>query len=261
MPVAIMLVVTVVVAACQPVSLAPLPSLAGLLESPSSSLSSGGPAASGASSSPSASASTAPGAREALAVLDGLRSFADDPAQTYRVSFTGDSRHTTAILKVKGTLDASGDDAAIGATFRVPGKGGGRTDYRLVNGTDWMRFDKGAWRGLKAPPPDVVLDPFAGVHDGSRVQYLGPVDGEDGHFQVQLGAMYLHPALIPARNLTRETVTATKLLLVTDAAGTPIRGTWTMRGTGRVSGQLQAIAIELDLRFSKIGEPLTIKKP
>jgi hypothetical protein len=257
LPAAILLAATASLAACQPVSLAPLPSLAGLLESPSASA--GGGATPGES--PSASASAAPGAADALAVLDGLRAFADDPAQTYRVSFTGDSRHTTAILKVKGTLDVSGDDAAIGATFRVPGKGGGRTDYRLVNGTDWMRFDKGAWRGLKEPPPDVVLDPFAGLHDGSRVQYLGPVDGEDGHYQVQLAGMYLHPALIPARNLTREKVTATKLLLVTEADGTPVRGTWTMRGRGRVSGQLQAIVIELDLTFSKIGEPLTIRKP
>ena len=56
-------------------------------------------------------------------------------------------------------------------------------------------------------------------------------------------------------------LTKAKVLLVTDAAGIPVRGTWTMRGQGRISGQLQAIAIDLDLTFSKIGEPLTIKEP
>ena len=246
------------IGACQPVSLAPLPSLGGLLASPSPAPS---PSAAGASTSPEASASTPAGAAAALAVLDGLRAFAEDPDQTYRVSFTGDSRHTTDILKVKGTLDVSGGDAAIAATFRFPRQGTGRSDYRLVNGTDWVRFDKGSWKGLKSPEPDVVLDPFAGLHDGSRVQYLGPVEGEDGRHQVQLSGTYLHPVLIPAFNLTAEKITKTRLLLVTTAEGIPVRGTWTMRGQGRVSGQLQAIAIDLDLTFSKIGEPLTIKKP
>lgn len=258
--VALVLLASAAAAGCQPVALAPLPSLGGILASPSPSPSSSPDGASGVPD-PSASASTTPAAATALAVIDGLRAFADDPGRTYRVSFTGDSRHTTDILKVSGTLDVSGDAAALGATFRFPREGTGRTDYRLVDGSDWVRFDKGSWRTLKSPEPQVVLDPFAGLHDGTRVQYLGPVTGEDGHHQVQLTATYLHPVLIPAGNLTAEKVTRTKLLLVTDAHGIPIRGTWTMRGQGRVSGQLQAIAIDLDLRFSKIGEPLTIRKP
>lgn len=248
------------VAGCQPMSIGPLPSLDGVAGSPTSSatapatIESAAPAA-------SPSASPAAGAAAGLAVLDGLETFAEDPDRTYRVSFSGDSRHTTDILRVKGTLDVSGDDAAIGTVFRFPGQGTGRSDYRLVDGTDWVRFDKGSWRGLKSPEPAVVLDPFAGLHDGSRVQYLGPVKGKDDEFQVELNATYLHPVLIPAVNLTAEKVTRAKVLLVTDAKGIPIRGTWEMRGQGRVSGQLQAIAIDLDLDFSKIGEPLTIRKP
>ena len=259
---ALLLVTAAGVAACQPMAVGPLPSLDGLAASPSPSASTVPESPSTTPvGSPDGSASEAPGAAEALAVLDGLRAFAEDPDRTYRVSFTGESRHTTDILPVKGTLDVSGDNAALGATFRFPGEGTGRADYRLVGGTDWIRFDKGDWRGLKAPEPEVVLDPFAGFHDGSRVQYLGPVEGEDGHHQVQLTATYLHPVLIPAYNLTAEKLTKASVLLVTDADGIPIRGTWEMRGQGRVSGQLQAIAIDLDLRFSKIGEPLTIKKP
>jgi len=256
------LLAAAVVAACQPVSIGPLPSLGATIDSASPSA--GDPAGSGSASgsaAPDPSASSAPAAAAGLAVLDGLRAFAGDPDRTYRVSFSGDSRHTTDILKVKGTLDVAGDDAAIVATFRFPGQGSGRTDYRLVDGTDWVRFDKGSWHGLKSPAASVVLDPFAGFHDGSRVQYLGPVKGKDGQFQVQLNATYLHPVLIPAVNLTAEKITKAKVLLVTDARGIPLRGTWTMRGQGRVSGQLQAIAIDLDLDFSKIGEPLTIKKP
>lgn len=256
--VGLLIVAAAIVAACQPVALGPLPSLAGLLASPTPS-----PAATqdAGGASPAASPSVAPAARAAVAVLDGLAAFAADPDRTYRVSFTGDSRHSTDILKVKGTLDVSADDAAIGVTFRFPREGTGRTDYRLVDGDDWVRIDEGAWRRLKAPAPETVLDPFAGTHDGSRMQYMGPVEGEDGLHQVELTATYLHPVLIPAGNLTAERISTTKLKLVTDADGIPVRGTWTMRGKGRVSGQLQAIAIELDLTFSKVGEPLTIKEP
>ena len=203
----------------------------------------------------------APRARAAVGVLDGLTAFAADPERTYRASFTGQSRHTTAILKVKGTLDVSGDDATIGATFRGSGKVAGRTDYRLVDGDDWLRSTKVRGGGSRRPRREIVLDPFAGTHDGSRLQYMGPVEGEDGLHQVELTATYLHPVLIPAGNLTAERISSTKLRLVTDEHGIPVRGTWTMRGKGRVSGQLQAIAIELDLTFSKVGEPLTIKEP
>jgi hypothetical protein len=245
-------------AACQPVALGPLPSLGHLLATPTAS-----PAVTPGFEGESAGASppVAPAARAAVAVLDGLAAFAADPDRTFRASFTGESRHTTDTLKVKGTLDVSGDDAAIGVIFRGSGTASGQTDYRLVDGDDWLRFDEGAWRRLRTPEPAVVLDPFAGTHDGSRMQYMGPVEGEDGLHRVELTAMYLHPVLIPAGNLTAERISSTKLRLVADEHGIPVRGTWTMRGRGRVSGQLQAIAIELDLTFSKVGEPLTIKEP
>jgi hypothetical protein len=257
--VALVGVMTVTGAACQPVALGPLPSLGRLPATSASPTVT--PADAGSPGASSSAAPAAPAARAAVTVLDGLAAFASDPERTYRASFTGESRHTTDTLKVKGTLDVSGDDAAIGATFRFPREGSARTDYRLVGGHDWLRTDEGAWRRLKTPAPEIVLDPFAGTHDGTRVQYMGPVDGEDGLHQVELTAMYLHPALIPAGNLTAERISSTKLRLVTDADGIPVRGTWTMRGKGRVSGQLQAIAIELDLTFSKVGEPLTIKEP
>jgi hypothetical protein len=217
----------------------------------------------GITASPTSSAGPAPtsAAATARAVLDGLRAFAADDARTYRVTFKGDSRHTTDILAVKGTLDVSGDDAALTATFDFPREGTGRTDYRRVGTKDWLRIDKGRWRALNGVDVAAVVDPFAGTHDGTRMQYLGPVEGKPDRFRVQLGGMFLHPALIPAYNLTDEAVKSTQLVLVTDATGHPVSGTWSMRGRGRVSGQLQAIAIDLDLTFSKLGAPLEIEAP
>jgi hypothetical protein len=73
--------------------------------------------------------------------------------------------------------------------------------------------------------------------------------------------MYMHPLLIPARNLTVEKVRTTKLTLVVTAQGRPVRATWNMDGTGRVSGQLQAVSIDLDLKYSRWGVDVTIAKP
>ena len=143
--VAVVIAAALVGAACQPVALGPLPSLGRLLATPGAS-----PAVTPAgAASPGPSPSVAPAARAAVAVLDGLTAFAADPDRTYRASFTGASRHTTDTLKVKGTLDVSGDDAAIGVTFRGSGKGSGRTDYRLVDGDDWLQFDEGACGGSR----------------------------------------------------------------------------------------------------------------
>jgi hypothetical protein len=202
-----------------------------------------------------------PAAAAAQAVVDGLRAFAADEGRTYRVTMTGDSRHTTDILPVEGTLDVSGDDAAITARFRFPGQGTGRTDYRRVGKDDWIRFDRGTWRALRGVAEDDVVDPLAGAREGGRLQYLGPVNGKPDRFTVELDGMVLHPVLIPAGNLTDEQVLTTTLRLVTDATGRPVSGTWAFRGTGRVSGQLQAVEIDLELTFSKIGKPVSIKAP
>jgi hypothetical protein len=211
---------------------------------------------------PTAAAPTpTPASAAALAVIDGLRALAADQGRTYRVKFRGDSRHTTDILDVRGTLDVAGEDAAITSSFVFPRQGTARTDYRRKGTDDWARFDRGKWRTLKGIGAAEVVDPLAGAREGGRLQYLGPVEGATDRYQVELDGMVLHPVLIPAVNLTDEDTVSARLRLVTDAAGRPISGTWTFRGTGRVSRQLQAVEIDLDLTFSKVGEKIKITAP
>ncbi|HEY3335218.1 MAG TPA: hypothetical protein VGK16_08285 [Candidatus Limnocylindrales bacterium] len=256
---AIALIVTTgaVLAACAPAGLPPLPS--GILATAtpvaraSAAPASGVPA--GASPSPSSAASTA------VAVLANARAFAADGTLSFRVTFTGVSRHTTDILDVKGTLDVDGTDAALKATVDFPRGGLARTAYRRVGDSDWFQFDKDPWKTVKGVAPGQMVEPFAGLRDGGTVQYLGEVDGEPGHYLVETTGMYMHPVLIPARNLTDEKVRTTKLRLVVDADGRPVRATWNMDGTGRVSGQLQAVSIDLELSYSRWGSDLTITRP
>jgi hypothetical protein len=62
-------------------------------------------------------------------------------------------------------------------------------------------------------------------------------------------------------NLTQETVTSGILELLIDDAGRPVSGSAKIDGTGRVSGQLQEIVIELNLTFTKIGQKVTVGAP
>jgi hypothetical protein len=232
-----------------------------------------GPAASSAAApvvtpSPATSAATTPSpagtpgtAATAKAVVDGLRALAADPDRTFRISFKGESRHTTDILKVSGAEGVHGDDAEVIATFDFPGSGSDTITYRRVAGTDWTRFSGGPWEALAGIDAALVVDPLAGARLATGIQYLGPVPGDEGHFRLKLTGVILHPVLIPASNLTNTSVTATTLVLETDATGIPVTGTWTMRGQGRVSGQLQEIAMDLALTFSKVGDPLAIEAP
>jgi hypothetical protein len=247
----------VMVAACTPTAV-PLPSVIPASVAPSAS-------PTGGTSSAAASASPSPAppsdAATALAVLANVRAFGEDTSRSFRVTFTGVSRHTTAVLDIKGTLDVSGPDAALKATISVARKGRARTAYRRAGGTDWFRFDSDPWRTMKGIDEAEMVDPFAGLREGGTVQYLGAVKGEPGHYLVQTTGMYMHPRLIPARNLTAETVRRTKLTLVVTEQGRPVRATWSVDGTGRVSGQLQAVSIDLDLRYSRWGVDVTIAKP
>ena len=49
--------------------------------------------------------------------------------------------------------------------------------------------------------------------------------------------------------------------LLIDDAGRPVSGTWQLSATARVQGQLQEIAYDLDLTFSKVGQKMSIAKP
>lgn len=248
--------------ACSPLSSVQVPDLGGL---PTATPPAATPAVDGgAPGSPgAASPSTSPAtgsAQEALEVIAAFRAWAAS-GTSFQARFSGDSRHTTTILDVSGVLLVDGSDAEIKATFAFPKEGKARTDWRLVKGTDWVRFDGSKWRRLAAPAPAEMLDPFAGARKGGNLRYLGPVDGEPGHYRFELDARYLHPVLIPASNLTAEDIATGTLTLVVRRDGTPIRGAWHMKGKGRVSGQLQAVEIDLDITYSKLGEPITITRP
>jgi hypothetical protein len=181
---------------------------------------------------------------------------------SYVASIDGRSRHSGDILPVDGSLSVSGADSRLTATFVFPEAGGeAAIDVRVVDGTAWYGEVGFGFEELGEITEEEAPNPFALLEDVDDVTLVEVVDGDTPGYRVQLEAMLIHPGFIPAVNLTAESVDRTELVVLIDEAGRPIEGSWTLRGAGRVSNQLQEIVIELELGFSKLGERVTISRP
>jgi hypothetical protein len=179
----------------------------------------------------------------------------------YQAAFTGRSRHTTTRLPVKGSLAVSGPDYRVAATFTFE-DGKATVDHRFVKGKAYVRFDTDKWRSLVGFTAAQSMSPFALVGGAASVRFLA-AEKKNGRalYRVEIPSVPFHPSLIPAVNLTKEVVTRGVMQLLIDAEGRPVSGTATVEGTGRVSGQLQEIIIELDLTFTKVGQKVTVSAP
>jgi hypothetical protein len=181
---------------------------------------------------------------------------------SYQASFSGDSRHTVNIVPIRnGLLQVSGKNVLVRAKFTINGRSG-TVEHRLVGGRAWLKFGPLAWARWTNFQAADSMAAFAAVHAPPDVTYLGPTKvGGKAFYRVTLASAIVNPVMIPAGNLTEESVTDSKLELLIDASGRPVSGTTTITGRGRVSGQLQEIIIELKITFTKVGQKVTIAAP
>jgi hypothetical protein len=189
--------------------------------------------------------------------------FASKADASYQATFTGQSRHTTDILPIsKGLLQVDGANVLVRATFTFPSGRPYTTEHRYVGGKAWIRYLPEPWERWTNFTASLSMAAFPNVHAATDVTYLGPKTvGGKVLYQLQVKSAIVHPVMIPAGNLTEETVTSPKLVVLVDAAGHPVRGTAEIRGRGRISHQLQEIVIDLELTFTKVGQPVKITAP
>jgi hypothetical protein len=198
-----------------------------------------------------------------VAAVRAFVKFASNQTSSYQATFTGDDRHTTDILKIsKGLLQVDGSDVLVRATFTYPNGTRYVVEHRQVDGKAWIRFASGPWERLSGFGAADSMAAFPAVRTAADVTYLGPKKvGGTTLYQVQVRSAIVNPVMIPATNLSDVAVTGPKLIVLIDAKGRPVRGTAATIGRGRVSGQLQEIAIDLNLTFTKVGQPVSIKAP
>ena len=224
---------------------------------------SGSPAATAVT--PTAKPSRAPKAHE-LAIAAFVKSVTSKTL-SYRITYEGKTALSADTLPIAGQMDVSGADFAASWTYDLTkdyGLGKWRMDVRAVKGKGYIRSDGGAWKSIKGFDASDSYVPFKTVTTVKDVTYLGPakIDGTEYHKVSIPKAVLIHPTTLPGL-VKQEKVDESKLELVIDDKGQPRRGTWELRARARVgqSGQLQRVEYELDLRFSKVGAKLTIKRP
>jgi hypothetical protein len=207
--------------------------------------------------------SAAPSADPGSAVVRSFVAYATSPGATYQATFTGESRQSVTVIKItKGTLQGHGGDVLVRAVFTFPDKNGYVVEHRDVNGVAWFRVDTRPWQKVPAFTAANSMAAFASVHGPADVTYLGPKTvGGTRLYELSIPSAIVNPIMLPESNLSEAAVTSSKLTLLIDAKGRPVSGTGEVGGRGRVSGQLQEIAIDFSVAFTKVGGAVSIKAP
>jgi hypothetical protein len=223
------------------------------------------PGASPVAGTPTARPSRAPKAYE-LAIAAFVKSVTSKKL-SYRITYEGQTALSADTLPIVGRMDVSGADFAASWTYDLTkdyGIGKIRIEVRGVKGNGYIRTDGGSWKTIKNFDLTDSYVPFKAVATEDDVKYLGPatIDGTEYHKVSIPKAVLMHPTTLPGL-VKEEKVDESKLELVIDDKGRPRRATWDLKARARVgqSGQLQRVEYELDLRFSKVGDKLTIKRP
>jgi hypothetical protein len=223
------------------------------------------------STSPSSAASVRPSPTPP-AFVKAIEAFADKVTSgklTYRVGFKGTARSSTHTLPIAGSMDVAGPDFASSFTYDWSGEAAGygkvRVQVRGVDDKGYIKSGSGDWRSIKNFGIGQSYVLFKNVKSSRNVRYLGVVraGGKTYHKVGVTGALLMHPNTLPYL-FAKEKVDETRLEVVIDDAGRPRSGTWSMRAQARVGdgdGQLQRLAYDLDLTFSKVGSKISIKRP
>ncbi len=190
---------------------------------------------------------------------------------TYHATFVGTVYGVGDDLPVAGSLDVAGDDYQLEATYTLPKppkppkqpKPDPSYGIRYVGGTAWVRIDGGKWAKDADFLATVTNSPFAFIASDSDVtlERSDTVSGTSLHHVTFVRTLVIDLSQIRADNLTDEELTRSRFDLVLDDDGDPVSGTARVEGTGRVSGRLHEIIVQVDLAFSKVGADIVIKAP
>jgi hypothetical protein len=231
-----------------------------ILASASASAPSRAPSADASSPDPSV-ASPSPSRRSAA---EAFRSLATTDGLSYRIAIKGDVLATVSDIAVHGSVSVAGADVAT-TTVYASGAGRYTVDTRYVGGRLWVRTKgpgaKDKW--VEQTSTETIVAPFLDVDAPRAITDFGPrvVDGRTVRSIQVVGGRFLDPATIPAFNLTDGQVRSSVLTLTIDDRGRPLSGRWKQTGTGRVSGQLQELDVDVDVAFSDVGGEVTVTAP
>lgn len=212
--------------------------------------------------SPSGPASALPSPAPPEAVVAGFVAVAGGPDFSGHTSVvaTMDIGAMTFILETSS--DFAPTEMATVTTIEVDGQAVS-TEVIVADGKAYVRPPGSGWRILPTPPIDPGQDVFTRLDDPSDVTYLKTqmVGGRILH-RVRLNdALPIDPSTISSARILNVQVGKASFELLVDDAGIPVLGYYDFEGTATIENVEQAIVIDADYRFSKIGEPINIDPP
>ncbi|HKG57674.1 MAG TPA: hypothetical protein VKA85_10540 [Candidatus Limnocylindrales bacterium] len=181
---------------------------------------------------------------------------------SYHASYKGTVAASITTLFVTGQLDVSGDDYSTSTRYKYDRGGVYTVGVRYVGGKAWVAIG-GAWKRLTTFPASRSNSPFASITAIGDLK-VGASSGTGANRRVHVTfarSRLLTPDQIPAVNLSEERVTDSAFDLVIDDSGHPVSGDWTLKGSGRVSRQMQDIVMQIHITFSKVGGRIAISAP
>ena len=145
----------------------------------------------------------------------------------YTASLRGRASSAGGILPVTGKLTVSGANYALSVTFRFPHQNLSiRVEQRYVRQVAWERCTpcpSPSWKRVASFGSDDVLSPFAQVFAPSDVTYIGQSGTASApRYRIRFDSMVVHPALIPAYNLSDLHVERARMTLTIDPQGRPV---------------------------------------
>jgi hypothetical protein len=160
------------------------------------------------------------------------------------------------------TSDVAPNGMATVTTIEVDGQRVS-TEVVVADGKAYVRPPGGGWRILPTPPIDPAQDVFTRLDDAADVTYLKQqmVGGRVLHRVRLKDALPIDPSRISSARILDIKVEMASFEILVDDAGVPVLGYYDFQGSASIEGVRQAIVIDANYRFSKIGEAIDIDPP
>jgi hypothetical protein len=163
---------------------------------------------------------------------------------------------------MESTSDFALNEMATVTTIELEGQRVS-TEVVVADGKAYVRPPGGAWQVMATPPIGSEQDVFTRLDDPSDVTYLKTqlVGGRILHRIKLKDALPIDPSRVSTARIVDVQVDKASFEILVDDAGVPVLGYYDFEGSAAIEDVRQAIVIDADYRFSKIGEPIDIDPP
>lgn len=195
-------------------------------------------------------------------VVASFVAIAGDPAFSGHVSVRAAMDIGPIAFVFESVSDFAGPDQTAESTIEVAGQAV-TTEVVIAGGRMFVRLPGGQWQVLPTAPPESGDPVFSRLDGPEDVVYLKQqrVGTRTLHRVRIVDALPIDPGEVANTRITDLQVGEASFEILVDDEGKPVLGYFDLEGTAAIEGVRQAILIDADYRFTRIGEAITIEAP